>query len=169
MGCQRVLSALVPAEHAPSRRPLTHDHEHLELRPHPAAPSAARRWVMDQIRGLDVPADSTQVLSLLVSEMVTNAVIHARTAITVGVTPLDGAVLVTVSDRNLVEPEQQPYSSSRPSGRGIALIEALAEEWGVVSDDFGKTVWCTVRASDLTDSTYGSALSHPGQHAQERR
>lgn len=143
MGCHRVLSALVPAHQAPHRQALHHDHEHLELRPHPAAPAAARRWSLDQV---DVSSEAAQVLALLVSEMVTNAVIHARTAISVGVTALDGAVLVTVADRNLVEPEQQPYSSSRPSGRGIALIEAMAEEWGVVSDDFGKTVWCTVTA-----------------------
>jgi anti-sigma regulatory factor (Ser/Thr protein kinase) len=107
-----------------------------------SAARVARRWVLEQI---DVPATYRQDIALLVSELVTNAVLHARTKLVVGVTDLGDGVLVTVEDRDLVEPQQQPYSSTRTSGRGIQLMDTLADRWGIEKDESGKTVWCLVR------------------------
>lgn len=116
--------------------------EHLDLDPEPRSVRAARRWVQDRLAGTaTVDDEGMAVLLLLTSELVTNAVLHARTDVSVGLTPLVDGVLVTVADGNLLLPEQQPYSGTRPSGRGITLLHELAERWGVHRDDDGKAVW----------------------------
>ena len=117
----------------------------LELRPEPRAARAARAWVRQQVPPLD--EDSAQALELLTSELVTNAVLHARTRLSVGVAPLVGGLLVTVADRNLLPPTEQPYSETRTSGRGLALLEGLARRWGVATGDDGKTVWFVLDAA----------------------
>ena len=139
MGCDGVIAAeqLTVAPGA--------SHAHLELRPDPRAPREARRWVRAQVPPLD--ADHVAALDLLTSEVVTNAVLHARTRFTVGVTELVDGVLVTVSDRNLLLPEQQPYSESRTSGRGMTLVRELARRWGVTDGEDGKTVWFVLPAA----------------------
>ena len=121
----------------------------LELRPEPRAARTARAWVRQQVPPLD--EESAQALELLTSELVTNAVLHARTRLSVGVAPLVGGLLVTVADRNLLPPTEQPYSETRTSGRGLALLEGLARRWGVTTGDNGKTVWFVLDAAEAYD------------------
>ena len=116
---------------------------HLELTPDPRSPAAARRFVHATV-GDDLDEDSATTLALLTSELVTNGVLHARTALQVGVTEHDGEILVAVGDHNLLQPEQQPYSDTRTDGRGMTLLKALAHRWGVTTYDGGKSVWFTV-------------------------
>lgn len=130
MSCERVLGRFgVPVD-----SPL----EHVELRAEPRAVHTARAWVRERAGAV---AEDAAALELLTSELVTNAVLHARTRITLGVTILENSVLVTVADRNLLQPEQQPYSGTRTGGRGITLLHAMADDWGVESDESGKTVY----------------------------
>lgn len=137
VGCQRVLEQVAP-DCDPSAL------AHLPLTPDLSAAKKARRWVLDQ---LTLEPDRAQDVALLVSELVTNAVLHARTRLVVGVVQVEDLVLITVEDRDLVMPQQQPYSRTRTNGRGIALLETLSERWGVERDESGKTVWCVVRTT----------------------
>jgi two-component sensor histidine kinase len=114
---------------------------HVELRPDPSAPASARRFVAEHA-GL---ADAAEALALLTSELVTNAVLHARTAMVLGVTVGTSRVLVTIADGDVGgTPQVQPPDDQRPSGRGILLVEAMAAQWGVFENDGGKTVWFTL-------------------------
>jgi anti-sigma regulatory factor (Ser/Thr protein kinase) len=110
------------------------------LEPNVESPAAARAYC-DQILRSCGCAEARDDARLVVSELVTNAVLHARTKMELSIV-LDGAVLrVEVTD----------YGSDRPqlwardeSGRGIPIIEALVREWGVVEFGSAKTVWCEI-------------------------
>ena len=75
----------------------------------------------------------------------TNAILHARTPLLLGVVRSLDRIVVCVEDHNLVLPEPQPYSGERTAGRGIVILEALADRWGIASQEWGKAVWFTMR------------------------
>lgn len=106
----------------------------------PSAPAAARRLVRSALREwrLEALLDPVQ---LLTSELVTNALLHARSAprLTVARTP-DG-VLVTVEDGSPSGPARRRHGAQATTGRGVALLEDLADEWGWERQPGGKAVW----------------------------
>jgi anti-sigma regulatory factor (Ser/Thr protein kinase) len=115
----------------------------VHLPPVPKAAVDARRFV----RRLDLPvsADAVASAELMVTELVTNVVLHARTHAVVGVAVTAESVLVTVQDEDAAHPEQQPYGASlAQQGRGLHIVETLADRWGVSAYDGGKVVWFTV-------------------------
>ncbi len=137
MGCDRVLG------HELTSVALAAPAQHVHLPPVPHAAVDVRRF----IRRLDLPVsgDTAASAELLVTELVTNVVLHARSDAVVGVAVTSGSVLVTVQDDDTTYPEQQPYGASLTQrGRGLHIVETLAERWGVSAYDGGKVVWFTV-------------------------
>ncbi|MET7814327.1 SpoIIE family protein phosphatase [Streptomyces sp. NPDC005395] len=106
----------------------------------PTSVVAARRFVRAALQG--AASDLVGTAELLVSELVTNAVLHARTEVEVSVARLDGRVRVRVGDRRpgrgLVPQRLSPYAGT---GQGLALVEKLASRYGADGGDAGKTVW----------------------------
>jgi anti-sigma regulatory factor (Ser/Thr protein kinase) len=119
---------------------------HLELQPTPAAPREARAFFADHVDGLD--EQSAQEAALCVSELITNGVLHARTPLVFGVTVGRDRILVTVADGSGSHPAPVAPDDSRPSGRGMVLVDAIVEQWGVQERDDGKTVWFTIRRGE---------------------
>lgn len=78
---------------------------------------------------------------LLVSELVVNAVSHASSTATVHLTLADGVLRVAVDDSSSVVPAPQVASPDDANGRGLMIVAALADRWGVESTATGKTVW----------------------------
>jgi signal transduction histidine kinase len=72
---------------------------------------------------------------------VTNAVLHARTALHVGVEVRGGHVRVTVADDNPRAPMRRRHSVDSGTGRGLVLVDRMAAAWGVDPLDRGKVVW----------------------------
>ncbi len=119
----------------------------LTLSPHPRSAARARAWITSQLRAIDRD-DLIESAELGVSELVTNAIIHARTPILVTLVVTSGHVRIEVQDGSATRPKPdrnppgdvQREPSSR--GRGITIVESLASEWGIRIDDVpGKTVW----------------------------
>jgi len=82
---------------------------------------------------------------LVVSELVTNAVVHAvGTAVDLTVSLVDGVVRIEVVDRSTVMPERQALNHDGTNGRGLLLIDAVAETWGAELSPTGKRVWAEV-------------------------
>ena len=113
-----------------------------------ASVSEARRFLRTTLSDWDAEVlewSATQALS----ELVTNAVLHAGTAVTV-VLELVGAgqLRLEVRDGSTRIPHQRRYGSQATTGRGIALVDGLADRWGVDPDGNGKTVWCELSAAD---------------------
>lgn len=115
----------------------------LQLPARPASVPQARRFVLQCLAewSLEPLRETT---ALLVSEVVSNSVLHARTDIVVTATALPGAVEVRVSDRSRNAPVQRRHSAEATTGRGVQLLEQLAHSWDVVLDADGKTVRFTV-------------------------
>src|SRR4051812_35299473 len=102
--------------------------------------ATARRFVRDTLQtwGADQHTDTA---TLLVSELVTNAVLHARCAPEV-VVVLEGPVLrVEVHDTSPVLPARRHYGIQAGTGRGIVLVEEMATDWGTRPTSAGKVVW----------------------------
>lgn len=78
---------------------------------------------------------------LVVSELVTNAVVHATSSCDVRVAAHGGLLRIEVEDRSLASPEPQPFDTEALDGRGLFLIAALSEAWGVDPVESGKVVW----------------------------
>lgn len=108
------------------------------LAPDPREVRQVRRFVAKAVPDLD--ADAADTLLLLVSELVTNAVVHARTEIEVAVAVTDDDVLVSVHDLDLGRREQR--TGERDGGRGLGLVRSLAGDSGMVAhSEGGKTAW----------------------------
>jgi anti-sigma regulatory factor (Ser/Thr protein kinase) len=118
----------------------THEVAHFE--PSGVAPSQARRLVRRTVGDL-VPEDVVETAELLVSELVTNAVVHGSGIIVVVIDCDDQHVSISVSDDEPAEPQIQPERPMAIGGRGLRMIESLASAWGVRprSDGPGKQVW----------------------------
>ena len=80
-------------------------------------------------------------LLLCLSEVVTNAVLHAGPPIQVLGEFVDTKVRVEVSDGSKAVPVQRTPARTSPTGRGLNLLDNLASDWGVEITTSGKTVW----------------------------
>src|SRR5689334_1603925 len=110
------------------------------------APTRARRSVRARLEGC-VPTAKATDAALLVSELVTNSVVHANVgrdrALTVEVTTLVDRVRIAVSDPgSRVRPRLRPRDPETPGGLGLVLVDELCESWGVRQDLGGTCVWC---------------------------
>lgn len=111
-------------------------------------PNAAAQCRAHAARELtDVPGDVIADAQLVLTELVTNAQLHGEPPLLVGVTSIgDGAVRVEVADagrRRLVLPAHTPDAMT---GRGLTVVAALSESWGVDPvPDGGKVVWAVLR------------------------
>jgi anti-sigma regulatory factor (Ser/Thr protein kinase) len=81
---------------------------------------------------------------LLTSELVTNVVAHARSSCHLGVELFPDVVRVSVSDQDDRPLQRRHTSDDAESGRGLALVEMLSSNWGVIARERGKTVWFEV-------------------------
>jgi len=112
---------------------------HVHLDPLPQLVAEARQFVRGHAP--ELPGDTGDALVLLTSELVTNAILHARTPFELGILVAQESVLVTVHDLDLASPEQAPYAG-REGGWGLALVHSLAEDAEVSPDPGGgKTAW----------------------------
>jgi anti-sigma regulatory factor (Ser/Thr protein kinase) len=119
---------------------MTSSEARLALRPLPASAATARRFVDETLGGwgCDAYVDAAR---LLVSELVTNAVLHARTDIALVVRLLRTGVRVEVHDGSPSAPVVRHYDDEAMTGRGLALVDELARRWGVDREPGGKSVW----------------------------
>jgi len=89
-----------------------------------------------------VPPEVAEDVQLLVSELVTNAVLHAGTAVHVSARVEPGRILVAVSDGDPQHAPRQPERGAMAtSGRGMRLVALLASSWGVEVRETSKVVW----------------------------
>jgi anti-sigma regulatory factor (Ser/Thr protein kinase) len=127
--------------------------QHATLKLHPArrAPRLARTFAADTLEAWTIRAEDVEAVQLVVSELVTNAVLHASESptITLDLFMTGSAIRVMVSDQSPRQPEQRrhPTPWSAESGWGVELIDTLADRWGTEPyPPGGKTVWCELRA-----------------------
>ncbi|WP_328496222.1 ATP-binding protein [Streptomyces sp. NBC_00414] len=101
---------------------------HLHLTNDPRAPRIARRTVRTALHGY-VP-ELIDTAELLTSELVSNAVQHSDGPVTVRLRTRDGVVRVGVMDNHPELPDPLPCTPDQGFGRGLFLVDALADTWG---------------------------------------
>ena len=109
----------------------------------PRAASAARRFLREFLEASEVSEEVGATAELCLSELVTNAVVHAGTRSELRAT-LDTTLTVSVRDHGGQAPDAAPDDDPDPlrvHGRGLTLVEALADRWGSERDAAGTTVW----------------------------
>jgi serine phosphatase RsbU (regulator of sigma subunit)/anti-sigma regulatory factor (Ser/Thr protein kinase) len=114
--------------------------------PEPSAVATARCFVRDTLVSWGLPGRDDLVTDavLLASELVTNAIVHAGTAVELTCRLNGGTVEISVLDRHpaRVIPDPPPVVDvARPSGRGLLLPAALSSSWGVTYDSATKVIW----------------------------
>ncbi|SDC87124.1 SpoIIE family protein phosphatase [Nocardioides lianchengensis] len=112
------------------------------------APRDARRAVADQLGRWGVRAEAVDDLVLITSELVTNALVHARPPIDLRLRRTGHQVVLEVRDRAQLRPRRRRPEESDENGRGLNIVEVLSESWGTRTNESGKTVWCSVRVDD---------------------
>ncbi|WP_377270721.1 ATP-binding protein [Peterkaempfera sp. SMS 1(5)a] len=119
---------------------------------HPRSPGRARSALLGQAAVWRLPDEPTETAVLLLSELVTNACRHARVppgryiGVRCRVVGGAGRLRVEVSDADAALPRLRRALPDEESGRGMELLDLLAEEWGAHprACGIGKTVWFEV-------------------------
>jgi anti-sigma regulatory factor (Ser/Thr protein kinase) len=114
----------------------------LRLPPDPRSPRHAREFVGSLLERWGLP-DLHDRAALITSELVTNAVLHAGTPVTVTVA-VDGSrsvLRITVRDGSSVEPRQVDSGELATTGRGLSMVDQSADAFGVEPTSEGKAVW----------------------------
>jgi anti-sigma regulatory factor (Ser/Thr protein kinase) len=118
------------------------------LPPTPESATVARWLVTDLLRE-SIERDTQDTAALLTTELVSNAIRHTRDELVLTVRLAGGRLRVGVSDSSHRRPQLVQAGKRDTSGRGLHLVEALADRWGVEPDErgLGKTVWFELPAA----------------------
>ncbi|MDJ1134068.1 ATP-binding protein [Streptomyces iconiensis] len=140
--------------------------EQLEIGPDPTEVARARRWARSRLAGAGVDADESlaETLILLISELVTNAVVHTGCpAVLCMLLPRQrgqggqygpaGPVRVEVADASSRPPHRRQAEGEDTNGRGLELVSGLADRWGWEREAGGKRVWCELDTTPRTPAT----------------
>ena len=123
-------------------------HGRIELEGDPRAAGAVRRFLREQLDSWDVDDDTIDSAELLASELVNNVIMHARSAFQLNVHLEGRSLTVTVRDVGRGSPPAGDHhspvrddDSMRVFGRGLTLIDAIADRWGSDRDASGTIAW----------------------------
>src|SRR3954453_3122619 len=130
--------------------------------PDPAAPQQARRFVAAQLPG-DENSDTRDVAEVLVSELVTNAVVHAASPVEVEVEAGSDGVLIRVRDADTGPLVMRAGGGSEldEGGRGFLLVDRLAEAWGTEHRGGRKCVWFRLATGPQSPAALAIGADHP--------
>ncbi|MFJ6697234.1 ATP-binding protein [Streptomyces sp. NPDC091272] len=176
----------------------------LEVGADPAEVGRARRWARSRLIGCGIQADEpvAETLVLLISELVTNAVVHTGCpAVLRMLFPGDGAdgqdpgpdpgsaqgsgqepapgrpagapgavrggvgtVRVEVADVSACPPRPRRAEGDDTNGRGLELVDGLADRWGWQAEGAGKRIWCEVDRAETTGRGALADRTEPAVH-----
>jgi PAS domain S-box-containing protein len=129
--------------------------ELLDIRDAPDAVPAARRFTVEALAHLD--EDVVDAAGLVVTELATNAVLHGSAPFRLVVSSqAEGGARIEVHDSSRAVPVRPRPGGDGMTGRGLALVDAVAADWGVMATEEGKYVW-----AELTRGSVN--LAEPGE------
>jgi anti-sigma regulatory factor (Ser/Thr protein kinase) len=103
---------------------------------------AARRFVRDVLH--DQSRDTLDAVELMTSELVTNCVHHAQTCFELTIDDTQQQIRIEAHDKGHGRPVPRSPTPDQRTGRGLRIVEAMSDAWGVELSSRGKTVWFTV-------------------------
>ncbi|MEU8590308.1 ATP-binding protein [Streptomyces sp. NPDC048664] len=120
-----------------------------ELAAHPGSVARARQLTRARLGVLAVCEDTCETAALVVSELVTNAIVHtAGERVLCELSDTDGVVRIAVRDEGCApgEPRPVPQRPDEEHGRGLLLVAGLCRAWGVQETGPGLLVWAELEA-----------------------
>jgi DNA-binding NarL/FixJ family response regulator len=112
---------------------------------HPASAGRARAFARDAMTSAGAADDSlVETVQLLLSELVTNAIVHASSEPTVAISLLADRVHIEIVDSTTTAVRPRTARADEESGRGLGIVEMLALAWGTTPLPGGKVVWFDV-------------------------
>ncbi|WP_078916986.1 ATP-binding protein [Streptomyces sp. NRRL S-813] len=127
---------------------------HFELAAHPGSPAQARRLTRARLTAWSVCEDTCDTADLVISELVTNAIVHtASSRVVCELHDRGELVRIAVRDEGRApgEPHPSPQRPEEEHGRGLLLVEAMCLSWGAQQHGQGLVVWAEL-ARDIDDS-----------------
>lgn len=122
-----------------------------ELAAHPGSPAQARRLTRARLTHWSVGEDTCDSAALVVTELVTNAIVHtASRRVVCELHDGDDLVRIAVRDEGCApgEPHPSPQRPEEEHGRGLLLVEALCHSWGAHEHGPGLLVWADLPRKD---------------------
>ena len=132
-----------------------------ELAAHPGSPAQARRLARARLTGWSVCEDTCDTAALVISELVTNAIVHTASDIVVcELSDGDDVVRIAVHDEGCApgEPHPSPQRPEEEHGRGLLLVEALCHAWGAQEYGSGLLVWADLPRGAATQEHTEAAV-----------
>ena len=138
----------------------------LAVRHSPASAAIARRIVADALQRAGVTADQAFDAALIASELVGNAVLHGRPLpsgeISIEWQLSADCYYIAVTDGGHSAAVEAKSADVRDvSGRGLMIVAALSQEWGVLNNGTSTTVWARAKLASVADSA--QALQSTGR------
>lgn len=118
----------------------------LEVGADPAEVGRARRWARSRLAGCGIGVDEplAETLVLLISELVTNAVVHTGCPAVLRMLLGGPGVRLEVADTSAHPPARRHADGEDTNGRGLELVDGLADRWGWQPEGAGKRIWCEI-------------------------
>ncbi|MFH8341131.1 ATP-binding protein [Streptomyces sp. AM6-12] len=129
-----------------------------ELAAHPGSVARARRLAQARLTGWSVCADTCDSAALVISELVTNAIVHtASERVVCELHDRDGLVRIAVRDEGCApgEPHPSPQRPDEEHGRGLLLVEALCRSWSAQEHGSGLLVWAELARDEVPPGSTG--------------
>lgn len=144
-----------------------------ELAAHPGSPAQARRLARARLTGWSVCEDTCDTAALVISELVTNAIVHTASDVVV-CELLDGddVLRIAVRDQGCApdDPHPSPQRPEEEHGRGLLLVEALCHAWGAQEHGSGLLVWADLpRGADEPAEAAEPGADASAEEARERK
>lgn len=117
----------------------------LDLPQHGASVARARSFVRKVCGEAGLPFELCDTAVLLTSETVTNSFRHGRGGARLAVTADEEGLLIEVGDDDPRVPRRRQVDPEALNGRGMAIVDLLASDWGTYATDTGKVVWFRLR------------------------
>ncbi|MFL5793327.1 MAG: ATP-binding protein, partial [Actinomycetota bacterium] len=113
----------------------------------PSSVAEARRFIAARAAAWSFPDPAREQLVLIGSELVTNAVLHARTELVLTLELRRDRVRISVRDHSQAPATLRHYRADALTGRGLGVVAALSDNWGVSAASDGKVVWAELAAN----------------------
>jgi anti-sigma regulatory factor (Ser/Thr protein kinase) len=108
----------------------------------PESVAGARHFVRNLLS--EEPRETVEAAELMVSELATNSVLHADSDFELAILRSREEIRVEVSDHGRGQPVPRSPTPQEQSGRGLQIVQALSEDWGIIPSPGGKLVWFTL-------------------------
>ena len=100
-----------------------------------------RRFVAQTLRDWNIDESRIEPVMLVANELVANAIVHARSAPVLSLAETGSDLMLRVADGSQSLPVPRSSAADEIGGRGLQLVDALADRWGIDTNPTGKIVW----------------------------